>query len=402
MAYYTEELEQKTEDLYLEEDAYEQDLYEIALSFRSFAKAMTLFILEHGYTESEDDNNKKIAFVKAKFKDAGIEVPRSVKSWFEQSKRPKRNTAFLICFAFSLNVEQTNDFFRRIYLERSFDCHSIEEAVYFFCMNNGYRYQEAEKMLKQLQKQEFGKIPKEGEILYTETVGAYIKNCSKPEALITYMKEQEGQFSYNNATAARSIRYLWGKIAGEDGLAVREGILLEKENQALACSQEDSKITVTNEKSVWTIYLQMLGLDYYQVSHLAVFGERSLKAILKDNVLLSSLAEEYFPDRQSIDKILLGKHVANESVRKLLILLVFYVYWAKRSVKKNDLFYCAEYMDAERCKNEINTYLLDAGYPELYAGNPYDWIFLWAMKDEYPLFAFRYYIGEVFAASERW
>ena len=34
---------------------------------------------------------------------------------------------------------------------------------------------------------------------------------------------------------------------------------------------------------------------------------------------------------------------------------------------------------------------------DLYAGNPYDWIFLWALSDEQPLYAFRSYVMEIFA-----
>ena len=45
----------------------------------------------------------------------------------------------------------------------------------------------------------------------------------------------------------------------------------------------------------------------------------------------------------------------------------------------------------------MNSLLLEAGFQELYLGNPYDWIFLWCMNDEEPLDTFRYYLGEVFA-----
>ena len=41
--------------------------------------------------------------------------------------------------------------------------------------------------------------------------------------------------------------------------------------------------------------------------------------------------------------------------------------------------------------NETNQYLLDAGFPEMYAGNPYDWIFLWASCRESALQSFRFY-----------
>ena len=52
--------------------------------------------------------------------------------------------------------------------------------------------------------------------------------------------------------------------------------------------------------------------------------------------------------------------------------------------------------DADECLGQINHYLADAGYTELYYGNPYDWIFLFAMYDEYPLPTFREYIAELF------
>ena len=32
---------------------------------------------------------------------------------------------------------------------------------------------------------------------------------------------------------------------------------------------------------------------------------------------------------------------------------------------------------------------MDAGYPALYVGNPYDWLFLYAAHDEEPLKVFR-------------
>ena len=56
--------------------------------------------------------------------------PRDLKDWFSSDKTlKKRDLAFQVCFALGLNVDETNDFFRRVMFERSFDCHSINEAV---------------------------------------------------------------------------------------------------------------------------------------------------------------------------------------------------------------------------------------------------------------------------------
>lgn len=91
--------------------------------------------------------------------------------------------------------------------------------------------------------------------------------------------------------------------------------------------------------------------------------------------------------------ILRGEHVSYERIRKWLVLLTFYTYWAKKAIEKNS--YEAEPDDADRCIACVNQHLVDAGYPELYIGNPYDWIFFYAAKREEPLFVFRYIWNEL-------
>ena len=58
--------------------------------------------------------------------------------------------------------------------------------------------------------------------------------------------------------------------------------------------------------------------------------------------------------------------------------------------------YAAKPYDGPRCIASINRLLLDASYPELYEGNPYDWIFLYASPDAYPLDAFRSFMREAY------
>ena len=47
----------------------------------------------------------------------------------------------------------------------------------------------------------------------------------------------------------------------------------------------------------------------------------------------------------------------------------------------------------------MNQYLMDAGYPEMYVGNPYDWIFFYAAKSAEPLFMFRYFWNELLTVT---
>lgn len=83
-------------------------------------------------------------------------------------------------------------------------------------------------------------------------------------------------------------------------------------------------------------------------------------------------------------------------VRKLLILLVFYKFWVIKALNKNDYYSEQDENDLERCKSMINEMLVDAGYPTLYPGNPYDFIFLASMNTLFPLLSFRDIMREIY------
>ena len=77
---------------------------------------------------------------------------------------------------------------------------------------------------------------------------------------------------------------------------------------------------------------------------------------------------------------------------------MFYKCWVSLALERKS--YAAIYGDTDRCTFLINDCLMDAGYPELYAGNPFDWIVLYALIDNYPLITFRDYMREMFYLKE--
>ena len=92
-------------------------------------------------------------------------------------------------------------------------------------------------------------------------------------------------------------------------------------------------------------------------------------------------------------KILQGEHLSYERVRKWLILLIFYTWWAQRALNTGG--YEAGQKDGQRFLSFMDQALVEAGYPEMYVGNPYDWIFFYAAKCEEPLYVFRYIWNEL-------
>ena len=160
----------------------------------------------------------------------------------------------------------------------------------------------------------------------------------------------------------------------------------------------DDYVVSCRGASTWTIFSQIIGLKNYQKEKFD--SKRSLTSVLSENQLMPLRAAYCFPSRQNIEKLMRGDSVSDyEIIRKILIMLEFYNYWAKLIIKYGVSF-SAPLSDSVRCLEFINNRLLDAGYPELYEGNPYDWVFMWASHDYDPLNAFRYYMGEVLAVKE--
>lgn len=424
MSQYTELLSIRAETLSPDDDGYEESLRETATLFRGFDSALTPFLVEHGFSEDTSDVEAKAKFIHNKFKAANVKPSRDLKEWFLPGAVIKRPTAYKICFAFGLDVAATNDFFRCVQFERGFDCHTVSEAVYYFCIKNGLSYVEAQTIIGRIPIPKKAKALPNQEVLYTGTIIEHINGIDDAENLIRYITDNISDFQYNNVTAIRYIQDLWTEISQENGLAVQEGRLIDKFNlfedkskkgktdtrskevidEEVRYQEKEVKpadyVVVSDDSSTWTILSQILGMRNYMEAEYAIKHDRSLTSVLSENALMPLNASYCFPSQHSIDRLLRGELGDNEMMRKMLIFLVFYTYWVKIIVSKGDTEYVAKRSDADRCLDTINGRLLSSGYPELYSGNPYDWLFLWSLNDEHPLGAFRTYMGEVFAVSE--
>ncbi|MGM9947090.1 hypothetical protein [Floccifex sp.] len=383
------------------DDIDQKILLETVSLFCDFCQSFTYFLVEKGYQGDVDDTLNKVSFIKDKFKKNELQVSRGIKDWFENKALPSRKTSFQICFVFELGIEGTNEFFKKIIHERSFDLHTIEEAIYYFCMKNELSYLDAQRIKEQIQIPKKGKFIPNRNVLYTKSIQNCIYQMQSEQELIDYILLHIHDFEYNNATVIQYIQELWYEISKPNGLAVQEGILIQNSfNKSQSKKDEffeEDFVVAIEDASTWTIYCQILGLSNgmekcYNLNH-----DRSLMPVFLENVLLPLNASTCFPSRMNIDKIIRGELANHELFRKMLIFLSFYVYWVKIYIKHKGMTQGYSKHDLHRGIDTINNRLLDAGYPELYAANPYDWIFLWAMNEgEDPLYVFRYYMSKVF------
>lgn len=383
MTNYTDNMEAKAFNIdYNDEKEYRTLLSEAASSFRSFDEALDALLIKCGYkADIEDAEKKKICYIGKRFFENGIPLPRDIDKWYSEHRMIERDTAFKLCFALGLDINETNDFFKRIFLGRSFDLHSVSEAAYYFCMKNGFDYSTAHHIVNSIPKISPAAIDKENPV-FTGSLSARINVIHTVDEFISYVTETAADFGYNNVTAHKFIEKLWNDISSENGIA-------HSERNHFSGGRKKS---CSKKMSVWEIYLLMLfGEDNKLVKE--EFKSRTIKPILKNNQFMHRLAEDSFPDRDGIEKAKNGEHISYERMRKLIILLVFYRYFAGLSVKTGEFPYKADYSDSGRCRADIDRYLTDSGYPELYYGNPYDWIFLSCLQDDFPLYAFREYMN---------
>lgn len=381
MPQYTDRLEQKQYDISPIDEDYIDKLIEVTGMFRTFGEALTAFLAEHDFIPSQSPKSAE-RYIRNAFEKAAITAPRSLPRWFSEDIRPSRKTAFQICFTLELDFDSTQDFFRRVVLQRGVDCRDQTEAAYYFALLHGLPYHKIIAFLQDLSDFPTSTTVQHAPTMFTTDIMSEIDPLDTLEDLSIFLKENAGWFVENSRTASRFIQQLWDEIAARNGLAARERLLT-------------GKYPSTKSLSIWDIYLQILGLPSKEIK--AAASNRSLKFLLKNDRLLHSLAQDSFPDRQGLQLILAGKYVAYERVRKLLILLSFYSFWANRAISRSEVICRAQGGDADRCLAETDRFLADSSYPALYAGNPYDWLFLFAMQDDYPLETFRGFMGELFA-----
>ena len=370
---YTDIMSGRYGDLDAGNDSFEEDLLSLARTFRSFSEALNDFIVEKGYFGDVSNIGAKVDFIKAKFREAGMQAPREVQLWFSDDQPIVRDTAFQLCFAFGLDLDGTELFFRKVFSrERCFDCHSSTEAVYYWCIRNNRNWQTVQNILAQIPIVHQGRIT-DCEVLYTGAILHELDQLLSEEQLIAYLTENQNHFSYNNATATMAIQKLWNQITAADGLLAQES---RKFGTML------TKVPPENHIKVWDAYLAIIGISKQIAKELP--GDRTIKAVADQ---LPKAIADSFPSRQGIEKLLRGQHVDYEIVRKWLILLSFYDFWCRLALRKGN--YYADADSEERCHSVIDQHLTDAGYMELYPGNPYDWVFLYSCNENEPLKAFR-------------
>ncbi len=405
-------------------------------SFRPFKDGLKELFRMKNIDIDLSDNEVMADFLYSKLKDIKANIEKeTVISWFSGTHRPKveagsRLKMYEICFALNLNETETTWFFQHIYYDRAFNCHTIDEAVFYFAFSNGLTYQKSLNIIKKINEADAPAATNyEGN--YTLFVKNQINSMKTAGELTTFLISNKENFKSWNKSAGNMLKSLAaeitipesakkktdelkrnisrflsapsdktsckknnfsGKIHPEDytdcGLIVREIIYDSMHNSYDTISQCEYIKDVMNNRN----FMKNASILRYLITTSVGAGkDTSIPYIVRNN----------FPSKKTMSDILsedkLSTSKSYDSIRKLIILLDFYRFWVNAKLNSETEYY--KTLDEDKLTEiyieEANNCLYDCGYEDLYAGNPYDWIFLCSAHANDPLDFFRSCFSEL-------
>jgi len=338
--------------------------------FKPFCKRLLAF-----YNSTQNENfssDNAIKDLQQRAKKYNIPLNRNtITNWFSGTTTPKygdddRRKIYSLAFALNLGYDETVRLFNKVYLDRAFNIRNEYEFIYLYCIRNNKTYSYADELIRHLEKVDtIDNLIDKPELTHVLVDVASQHDMSEDD-IIQYITEQRYNFISKNTFAKELRMKLLNELTvgadGNDGLAFQE------------CKRREIEHEKKNIKSNDFLLYMIMDADFVKY--------RNELVSIKDKISVKEISNQ-FPDKQTLSE----KNQSSYILRKDIILLYFYKYWVTAFLTDSDECCYQSFED------ELNDILYDCGFSPLYAGNPYDWFFLFcsanAENDISPLDMFR-------------
>lgn len=325
-------------------------------SFRTFGEGLSSIIQE---IIPPDVHKSPKEYLQDISREMGITIAsrNTFNNWFDKSLRPKKSNdarimMFKVAFALELDVEKTVTLFHHVYLDRAYNKRSVNELIFYYCLNNRLPYSHAEKLISAMDSCDFSYDDK---TLFSSLIGDSIHAIDSDEELLKYIVSHGHNFAYSNTKAKE--------------------VLSKYIHRAICCAQEETKEDDFCDDTYRGMTRDSINFMYYVITGYKPSSSRGTRTLTFKNTELPAEIKSNFPQPVSFSTA----NPSFEELRKMIILLFSYCFW--RNAAKHKLFdlyddYC----------DQLNDLLADCDFPTLYFGNPYDWLFLFctfSCTDEY-------------------
>lgn len=359
----------------------------------TFLQYTLVHALRCGYSEDRQDIGKIASFLAEECKKESADISRqTLKNWlkgFPASTASGRENIYRLCFALRMNAEQTKEFFLKAYLERPFNYKNINEAVYFFCLNNGHTYSDAQRIIAVIESSQMQENPQADDI--TEKIGEELSKITTEEGLLRYIINNRSGFGIQNKSATEKIKEL---VKNCKELAPKEYEISFPHYKAIAVNNIDELLNVIYGYAARAI-------ENDQLVHKKSISKSSFPDLIKRN----------WPQREQFAQILEKKTASYDVIRRALIMLNFYHFFASainaekkaqedwRKTGKVAETRCVENGLFDEFTDEMNGVLAACGYVQLYWRNPFDWMIGYCAMAPNPLRTLRDLIEEYYLSD---
>lgn len=398
-------------------------------SFRSFDEGLKQIMIKKGFSGNANNDYEFADYLIEKLKsiDSTIE-DATVLSWFiknpkKASKpRPKieansRSKIYEICFSLDMNIQETIWFFEHVYYDRPFNCHTIDEAVFYYSILHNIHYKEALKIIAEIQSAPITNSTDSIGANYTQFVQSRIAEFTSIDQLKEFLINNKANFNAWNQSALAILNSLVNQLIGPEESKVEIDALKRTLQRKLNNSVTNFIIDIKKYSNCGLLIREILfdsqiqttdnpasyildAINNKNTRKNTFILERLLQTSsgLKKNKRIPYVVRNNFPSKKTMsdvlseDKISISK--SYDSIRKVIILLDFYRFWINIKLNKTELELNNKEL-SQTYRDEADDLLYNCGYNELYDGNPYDWIFLCAAQSDNPLEYFRACVGEL-------
>ncbi len=295
---------------------------------------------------------------------------RTIERWLNLKNTPKREKAFLIVFALGLSLEDTINFFEKVYFDRAFDVKNTDEMVYYYCIKNNKKYDKALELIARINVDDLEDESSEKKTMHTKKIQDKIDVIIDEDSFIRYARLYNSARKKENCTGQENFRRLKeiAKINVQKEAEIDKSIFVEYNDAYKDC----------NVNSDAYMYNRILGIN--PTSDGKTSGSKPVFTKEISNDFPKELFH-CFTDLATMGNVTKNEEESYEKNRKAIILFNFYN-WASQ--------------ESPSCFDEDCNYLLEeCGYPKLYFGNPFDWLFLYCSIANNPLDAFREFVYRV-------
>lgn len=388
-----------------------------ASHFRPFHEGLREFFVRTGFATATTPLEQTADVLYARLQDLAVPIKKeTITAWLTGPQRPKidersRSRMYALCFALQAAPADVYWFFHHVYYDRAFNCHTIAGAAYYYTLTHGLPYATARHIIEAVA--DFPVRGTPAPLYYTQSIRTNLDALRHPQDVTTFLCRHKASFTAWNRTSQEYIQGLLQEIVGNEAtdrprwetvkeqmrsvLAARErgipaltphypdlphlGLLLRDGfhvDQQLHCESAEKtflqeRIRQQNVFKIPYVLTEILG------TAAGLQAYKTLPYVIRNN----------FPSKKVLQDVIAPTKAktatAYDAIRKVLVLLYFYAYWARLRVQAADV---TAYGNADYTaifEDELNTLLSTCGYEELFAGHPYDWLFLSAAQAEDPL-----------------